>query len=625
MKLASLLIVALFLVQEDPRKPASIKVQDVPPVPREIFDRLMQYHNVRAAQFRGWTPDGRSVLISTRFASTSQLHLVHAAGGRREQITFFDDAVGDAAVAKDGSILFEMAKEGDENFQIYRLDRKTGRASMLTDGKSRNQLGPLDLSGRRFAFSSTKRTGRAADLYVHDLESGESRLLLEVAEPGWGVTDWSPDGAQALVVHYVSANESYVHVLDVKTGQRTDVPIPGGGKAAHGAIKFSGPGTLLLSSDARGEFRQLARVDLATLKYEWLTEDIPWDVTDAVVSGGRALFTVNEDGRSRLFLLEGGRRTEVDLPTGLVGSMDFSPDGKRAAFSLSRPDAPGDVYVLEDGKLERWTYSEVGGLDPSTFVVPERIEYPSFDARKISAYYYRPRNAKKSPVVIWIHGGPEGQFQPSFNPFIQFELIEQGVAVIGPNVRGSTGYGKTFMTLDNADKREESVQDIGALLDWIAGRPELDATRVAVTGGSYGGYMALASLVHFGDRLRAGIDVVGIANFVTFLANTAGYRQDLRRVEYGDERDPKMREYFERISPVRHAEKIKSALLVVHGAKDPRVPVGEAVQVATSVRAAGGRVWTVIAENEGHGFLKKENRDYANGVMVLFLREHLLK
>jgi len=625
MRAAALLLLALFLGQDDDKRPAAIKVQDVPPVPREIFDRLMQYHNVRAAVFRDWTPDGRSVLISTRFSSTAQLHLVHAAGGRREQVTFFDDAVAGAAVAKDGSVLFEMAKEGDENFQIYRLDRKTGRAAMLTDGKSRNNLGPLDPSRGRFAYSSTKRNGRSADLYVHDLESGESRLLLEVAEPGWGVTDWSPDGTQALVIHYVSANESTVHVLDVKTGKRTDIPIPGGGKAAYGAVKFAGPATLLVSCDARGEFRQLARVDLATLKYEWLTDDIPWDVTDAVVSGGRTLFTVNEDGRSRLFFLDGGKRTEVEIPTGVVGSMNFSPDGKRAAISLARPDAPGDVYVLENGKLERWTYSEVGGLDPATFVVPERIEYPTFDARKIPAYYYRPRNAKKSAVVIWIHGGPEGQFQPTFYAFIQFVLIEQGVAVIAPNVRGSTGYGKTFMALDNADKREESVQDIGALLDWIAGRPELDATRVAVTGGSYGGYMALASLVHFGDRIRAGIDVVGIANFVSFLTNTAGYRQDLRRAEYGDERDPKMREYFERISPVRHVDKIKSALLVIHGAKDPRVPVGEAVQIAAGVRAAGGHVWTVIADNEGHGYLKKENRDYMNGVMILFLREHLLK
>ena len=625
MKGTLLALIALVLLQDASGRPAAIKVQDVPEVPPEIFERLSQYQNARSAQLRDWTPDGKSLLIGTRFGSTTQLHLVHAAGGRREQITFASEAIGDAAVARDGSLLYEMGKGGDENFQIYRLDRKTGRSKLLTDGKTRHRLGPLDPAGRRFAFSSTMRTGRNPDLYVHDLETGESKILLEVAEPGWAVADWSPDGGQALLVNYVSVNESYVHVIDVKSGRQTPVPVPGGVKAAHDALRFAGPGTIFVSSDAEGEFRHLARVDLATMKYTWLTKDIPWDVTDIEVSGPRALFTVNEDGRTRLYRLEGEKRTPVDLPTGLVSGLRFSPDGRRAAMTLNRPDSPGDVYVLDGDALERWTFSEVGGLDASTFVVPERIEYPSFDGRKIPAYYYRSRRDGKAPVVISIHGGPEGQFQPSFSPFVQFQLVELGVAVLAPNVRGSTGYGKTYVALDNAEKREDSVKDIGALLDWIAARPELDPARVAVMGGSYGGYMTLASLVHFGDRLRAGVDIVGIANFISFLENTAGYRQDLRRAEYGDERDPKMREVFQRISPATHADKIKSALLVAHGRRDPRVPVGEAEQIAAKVRAAGRPVWTVIADDEGHGFQKKENRDYVNGVIVLFLQSHLLK
>ncbi|HZL72366.1 MAG TPA: prolyl oligopeptidase family serine peptidase, partial [Planctomycetota bacterium] len=487
-------------------------------------------------------------------------------------------------------------------------------------------LGPFDSTGLRFAFSSTKRNGKIPDLYTYDLGTGGGpKLLLEVAEPGWGVADWSPDGSKALLVHYVSVNESYVHLLDVKSGTKTPVPVPGGVKAAHDAVKFAGPDAIYVSSDAEGEFRHLARVDLSTMKYTWLTKDIPWDVTSIEVSESKALFTVNEDGRTRLFQLEGDKRTPIDLPTGIVSGLRFSPDGKRAAMTLNRPEAPGDVYVLENGKLERWTYSEVGGLDPATFIPPERVEFSTFDQKKIPAYYYRPRNIAKSPVVISIHGGPEGQFQPFFNPMIQYYIVELGLAVVAPNVRGSTGYGKTFVTLDNAEKREDSVRDIGALLDWIATRPELDASRVAVIGGSYGGYMVLASLVHFGERLRAGIDIVGIANFISFLERTAGYRQDLRRVEYGDERDPKMREVFEKISPANHAEKIKSALLVVHGKQDPRVPVGEATQIAAKVKAANRPVWTLIADNEGHGFAKKENSTYMNAVITLFLQEHLLK
>ncbi|HKS16742.1 MAG TPA: S9 family peptidase [Planctomycetota bacterium] len=625
MKLTALFVLVALLVPQEGRRPAAIKIEGVPEIPAEIFGRLNQYQNVRSASLRDWTPDGKSLLIGTRFGSTNQLHLVYAAGGRMEQITFEADAISGAAVADDGSVIYEMGKSGNENFQIYRLDRRTGRSALLTDGKSRNNLGPLDSTRKRFAFSSTKRNGKIPDLYVHDLATKETRLLLEVAETGWGVASWSPDGSKALLYHYVSVNESTVHVLDVKSGKKTPVPIPGGVKAAHDAVEFAGPDAIYLSSDAEGEFRQLARIDLATMKYTWLTKDIPWDVTGLDVSGSKALFTVNEDGRTRLYQLEGDKRTAVDLPTGVVSAVRFSPDGSRAALTLNRPEAPGDVYVLADGKLERWTFSEVGGLDPSTFIAPTRIEYPSFDKRMIPAYYYRPRNVAKPPVIISIHGGPEGQYQALFNSMVQFNLVELGAAILAPNVRGSTGYGKTFVALDNAEKREDSVKDIGALLDWIAKQPDLDSSRVAVIGGSYGGYMVLASLVHYGERIRAGVDIVGIANFITFLEKTAGYRQDLRRVEYGDERDPKMREIFEKISPANHAEKIKSSLLVIHGREDPRVPVGEALQIASKVRETGRPVWTLIADDEGHGFQKKENSTYMNGVIVLFFQEHLLK
>jgi dipeptidyl aminopeptidase/acylaminoacyl peptidase len=308
--------------------------------------------------------------------------------------------------------------------------------------------------------------------------------------------------------------------------------------------------------------------------------------------------------------------------------MKFSPDGKHLGFTLARPDAPADGYSIAiDGyQLTRWTYSEVGGLNPARFVTPTRVGFPSFDNRKIPAYYYKPAGAKEGkpvPVIISIHGGPESQFQPIFSGLYQFYVNELGCAVVAPNVRGSAGYGKTYLTLDNAEKREDSVRDIGALLDWIGRQPELDATRVAVMGGSYGGYMVLASLTNFPDRIKAGIDIVGIASFKTFLKNTSGYRQDLRRVEYGDERDAKMQEVFERIDPQNNAGKIRSALLVVHGRNDPRVPFSEAVQIAAKVRGNGRSVWTVYADNEGHGFVRRENRDYLDVVMAMFLQENL--
>jgi dipeptidyl aminopeptidase/acylaminoacyl peptidase len=424
--------------------------------------------------------------------------------------------------------------------------------------------------------------------------------------------------------------------MDLATKKLTPLPLPEGRRVSFGDARFTGDGRgLYVASDAGGEFRTLGRVDLATMETTWLSASIPWDVESIEVSpdGTRVAFTTNEDGASKLFFLEGDRPRAVELPLAIVGGMKFSPDSKRLGMTLARPDAPPDVYVLDEaGKLERWTYGEVGGLDASRFVTSERISWPSFDGREIPGYITRLKQRflpsmtrrERLPVLIDIHGGPESQHRPYFNPSAQFLALELGIAVIHPNVRGSTGYGRTFTSLDDAGRREDSVKDIGALLDWIARQPDLDASRVAVTGGSYGGYMSLASLVHFGDRIRAGIDVVGIANFKTFLANTSAYRQDLRRAEYGDERDPEMAATFERISPANHAEKIRSALLVAHGVNDPRVPVSEARQIAEKVRAAGGRVWSVYAGNEGHGFGRKENRDYLAAVTVLFLEEFLL-
>jgi len=313
---------------------------------------------------------------------------------------------------------------------------------------------------------------------------------------------------------------------------------------------------------------------------------------------------------------------------GQVASLEFSPDGKHLGFTLSRPDLPGDAYslALADGKLTRWTYSEVGGLNPATFVTASRIQFSAKDGLTIPAYYFKPRKASKDrpvAVLINIHGGPESQYRPAFNGIEQFYLHELGLAVIHPNVRGSAGYGKTYLKLDNADKREDSVRDIGSLLDWVATQPELDATRIVVMGGSYGGYMTLASLTNFGDRIKAGVDIVGIASFRTFLKNTSPYRQDLRRAEYGDERDPKMQEYFEKVDPLNNVDRIKSALMVIHGRNDPRVPFSEAEQIANKAGTSGRKVWTVYADNEGHGFAKKANRDYMTAAIVLFFSEAL--
>jgi dipeptidyl aminopeptidase/acylaminoacyl peptidase len=288
-----------------------------------------------------------------------------------------------------------------------------------------------------------------------------------------------------------------------------------------------------------------------------------------------------------------------------------------------------DVVVLdtETGGVVRWTESELGGLVADTLSEPSLVKWKSFDGLEISGFLYQPSAAKFAgprPVIINIHGGPEGQSLPVFIGRNNYFLNELGVAILFPNVRGSTGFGKTFVALDNGAKREDSVRDIGALLDWIRTQPDLDASRIMVTGGSYGGYMTFACAVHYSDRLRCALSVVGISNFITFLNNTESYRRDLRRVEYGDERDPAMRAVFEQISPLNQAAKITIPMFIVQGANDPRVPRTEAVQMVERIRANGGPVWYLEAKDEGHGFRKKTNSDFQFYATVMFIRQHLL-
>jgi dipeptidyl aminopeptidase/acylaminoacyl peptidase len=619
---------------KDRFRPPAITTEGVPAVPTDLWDRLRQYQNVRSANFSDWAPDGKGILIATQFGNTTQLHRVYEPGGRREQITFFDEPVLMGSFiprADDGALLLSMSKGGDENYQIYLLDR-SGKTVLLSDGKSRNQLQAVRADGGQIVVGSNKRNGRDKDLYLGDPRRPDSfKMLMPVKGEYWYVADWSQDGTKLLINRYVSINESYPALLDAVSGQRKMLPIPSKGKVAFWDMAFLPDGrSAYITTDARGEFQELAKLDFESGVYDFLDNDIRWDVSSVTVEPrtGLAAFTVNEDGASALYLLKEGKRERLQVPLGIISGLKFSPDGKRLGFTLARPDAPADAYTLAiaDSKLNRWTYSEVGGLDPSRFVTPERIKFHSFDKREIPAYYYRPRAAadgKPVPVILYIHGGPESQYQPFFNGSIQFYVNELGCAVIAPNVRGSAGYGKTYLTLDNADKREDSVRDIGGLLDWIGQRAELDAKRVAVVGGSYGGYMVLASVTNFPERIKAGIDIVGITSFMTFLKNTSGYRQDLRRAEYGDERDPKMQEVFARIDPLNNADKIRSALLVVHGRNDPRVPFSEAVQIAAKVRGNGRQVWTVYADNEGHGFARRENRDYLNAVIAMFLQEKL--
>jgi dipeptidyl aminopeptidase/acylaminoacyl peptidase len=478
---------------------------------------------------------------------------------------------------------------------------------------------------------------------VADIAAGTPpRLLVAGQNRQLQALDWSPEGTRLLLRHFVSANESYLYLADATSGALTPLPttLPpgvaprtGGEPVSIGPARFSADGAgVWFVSDAGSEFARLLYLDLASgVSREAFTTTEPWDVEDLEVSAdGRWLaWTTNVDGLSRLALYDLGARRELrpaNLPAGTIDNLRFDRSSRRLGLTLSTAQQPRDAWVfeIERNELVRWTRSEVGPIDPARFVPAQLVRYPTWDRdggkpRPVPAFVWKPRSAGPHPVLIDIHGGPEAQARPDYSAFTQFLVNELGYVVIAPNVRGSSGYGKTYLKLDDGALREDAVRDIGSLLVWIAAQRDLDAKRVVVSGGAYGGFMALASMVNYGDRLRGGVSVVGISNFVTFLQNTSAYRRDLRRAEYGDEREPRMRAVLQRVSPLKNASMIRKPLLVVQGLNDPRVPASESEQIVAKVRANRGEVWYLAAKDEGHGFRKKPNRDHYLKTLATFL------
>lgn len=614
------------------RRVGQLVYDGVPKIPEDLADRIRRFQNSRSASLVGWRPDGEGLYIRTRFGATAQLHFVDRPLGARRQLTFFDEPVSAARIApKSGRVVLLKDVGGNEFAQVFLLDEATGEVSLLTDGKSKNAWPCWSGDGRQLAYSSTERNGKDFDLWVYDAETNKRTLFFE-ATGYWVALDWSPDGQRLLALHYVSATRSELVVLEAKQGIVADLT-PKERDVAFSGARFSEDGErVFYVSDLGGEYKRLVVRDLAEGTDRVLTEDVSWSVEALEISpDGRTLaVTFNEGGFSRLTFFDarsGRQKLEPKLPPGILSSLEFDAKGRKLAFTLESPSTPGDVYAfdLSTQTLTRWTASETGGLDPKTLARTELFEYPTFDARKIPGLVVRPKGEGPHPVVVVIHGGPESQSRPYFSAYDALFVGALEAAVIRPNVRGSTGYGRSYTLLDNADKREDSVKDIGALLDWIATQPDLDEHRVALVGGSYGGYMVLAGGVHYSDRVKALVDIVGISSFVTFLESTKKYRRDLRRQEYGDERDPKMRALLEQISPLNNAEKIRAPLFVVQGKNDPRVPASESEQIVERVRKSGKPVWYMLAEDEGHGFRKKPNRDAMLAAIYMFLEQHLLR
>ncbi len=636
----SFLFASLVLAQDNAIVPGdNLVVEGIPPVPASLAEAVGRYTEFRRAAFLSWHPARREMLIRTRFAETTQIHRVQTPGGDRAQLTFFADAVRGASYPPKGGDWFVFAKDsgGNEFYQLYRYDMGTGASTLLTDGKSRNSNAVWSSGGDRLAYSSTRRNGKDQDLYVvNPADPNSDRLLARLDGSGWRALDWSPEDRSLLALEFVSINESYLWLFDAATGARTLLTPKGGPEpVSYGGGRFSKDGKgLYVTTDRESEFHRLAHVELATMQHAYLSDAIAWGVEDFALSrdGKWLAFVTNEDGVSILRVLDtaAGREQPVPkLPTGLISGLQWHDNGADLGFTVETVRSPADAHSfnIETGRLERWTSSETGGLRTDNFPEPELVRWTSFDGRAISGFLYRPpaRFAGKRPVAMSIHGGPESQARPHFLSRHNYWLNELGVALLYPNVRGSAGYGKTFLKLDNGRLRDDAYKDIGALLDWITTRPELDAGRVMVFGTSYGGHMALAVGTRYSDRIRCLLDIVGISNIVTFLENTESYRRDLRRAEYGDERDPEIRAFLERIAPVNNADKLKKPLFVVQGKNDPRVPPSEAEQMVATARKNGTPVWYLMARDEGHGFSKKKNADFLFYAAVLFMQEYLLK
>lgn len=612
-------------------------VEGIPPVPADIAEKANRYTEFRAAGILDWHPVQREMLITTRFADVPQIHQVKMPGGARTQLTFFPDRTGFASYQPHKGNYFIFGKDvgGGEWFQIFRYDVATGDITLLTDGKSRNLNAVWSNAGDRIAYASTRRTRGDLDFYVmNPADKSTDKLLVQNQGGGWGIADWSPDDKTLLVEEGISINESYLYLVDAATGTKTLLTPKTGEKVAYNAIGFSRDGKgIYVTSDRDNEFQRIAYMDLATKTPKYLT-NYKWDVSGARLSWDRKLlaFALNENGIETLHVMDlasGKERQLPKLPVGTIGGLRWHENNKDLAFALNSAKSPSDVYSIDlsTNRLERWTFSETAGLTPQNFVEPQLVKWTSFDGKEISGFLYMPDAKKfpgKRPIVVNIHGGPEGQSQPGFLGRNNYYLNEMGIAIVFPNVRGSTGYGKTFSMLDNGFKRADTYKDIQTLLTWLKQRPDIDGNKVLVTGGSYGGHMTLAVATNYNEMICCSIDIVGISNLVTFLQNTETYRRDLRRVEYGDERDPNMREFLENIAPMNHVKNITKPLFVIQGANDPRVPKSEADQIVKAVRGNGTPVWYLVGKDEGHGFAKKKNADFQFYSTILFMQQFLL-
>lgn len=601
---------------------------------------ISRYLNVRASYAPSFFADGERLAFITNITGIPQVWQVDVADETRwpEQLTFEKDRVGSVWCSPTANrLIYDRDVGGNENMQLFLLDGAT--ETLLTQGHEQafHIFGAWAPEGEKIAYSANRRHRGLFDLYVQPLDGGEAQLVWENNDPGYlAVMDFSPDGERLAFVRAASSFENHLYELNLSNGQVRQLSPPDRQARYHSASYAADGRSLYVNTDLGADFMRIARFDLDDSRVEIVTEPA-WDIEAMKASpNGRYLaYEVNVNGASEVQLLDveaGETRVASaigDAP-GQAMMFSFSPDSSRVAFTFSSATSTYDVYIWDLASDAVWsvTKSGHGGLPIESFVAPELIHYPTFDeddsgdVRRIPAWLYRSSHVAGQPVpaIIMVHGGPEAQYRPFFSFLIQY-FVQHGYAVLAPNVRGSTGYGKAYSYLDDVEKRMDSVQDLAFAAHWLKTQPDIDGDKIVVYGGSYGGFMVLAALTTYPELWSAGVDIVGISSFVTFLENTSDYRRAHREAEYGSlERD---REFMESIAPLNHLHRITAPLMVIHGANDPRVPLGEAEQVVNALRNREVPVEFLVFDDEGHGLVKLENKQVAYPAIVEFLEKHL--
>lgn len=616
----------------------NLVVDGIPKIPAALAKKVNQYKNAYGYPLAGWDPSKRELWIKVLSSSGIWVSRVEIPSSIPKPVmTIQAGGVYDVYFQPQGKyLLYNKDIGGNETFQFFLYDIAARESKPITDAKSRSTEPVWSNAGNKIIYSSSPAGGNGVDLsIINPFEPQSNRLLSQGQGHYLKAYDWSPDDRKAVFCDFASNTASTLWLIDVASGEKTLLsPKKGTDADYYDVPQFSKDGKgVYVITDHDSQFRRLAYLNLATKQFKYHSDHIKWDVEDFKLSpNGKALaFITNEDGISRLHLLD----TETDkekmvptLPIGIISDLKWHNDSVDLAFNLKSPRTPNDVYSLDTNtcKAEPWCKGALGQINVEKLPKPELIHWNSFDGKPISGFLYRPTGTftGKRPVIIDIHGGPEEQYRPGFGYDDNYYVNELGIVKIFPNVRGSTGYGKAFINLDNGLLRNDALKDVGALLDWIKKQPDLDADRVMVQGVSHGGFMALSVAASYSDRIRAALSDSGPSNLVTFIENTAGWRRDLQRQEYGDERDPKTKAFLERISPANNVEKIKKPLMIVQGQNDPRVPAEEAQRMVTALKKRGIPVWYLLAKDEGHVWTKQSNWDFRLYAIALFVQEQLL-